>query len=42
MRIVVAVVVVTLFILWEVMYDNWQFTNAVINEVMRVLHAIGL
>lgn len=42
MRYVIVVVGVTLFILWEVMYDNWAVTNAVIAEVRRVLFAIGL
>lgn len=42
MRYVIVVVSVTLFVLWEVMYDNWAVTKAVVAEVRRVLYMIGL
>ena len=42
MRYVIVIAAVTFFVLWEVIYDDWRLTNAVIAEVMRVLAAIGL
>ncbi|SMH50414.1 hypothetical protein [Mesorhizobium australicum] len=42
MRIVIAVVVVTFYILYEQLYNNWHMTNAVIAEVSRLLRMAGL
>jgi len=42
MRYVIAVVLVTLFILWEVLYDNWHVTRSVVREVSRLFNMIGL
>ncbi len=42
MRIVIAVVVVTFYILYEQLYNNWHMTNAVITEVNRLLRMTGL
>jgi hypothetical protein len=36
MRIVIAVVVVTFFILYEQLYTNWHYTNATLKEVSRL------
>lgn len=41
MRIVIAVMSVTFYILYEVLYGNWRFTNAVIAEVERLWHMTG-
>ena len=40
MRIVIAVVVVTLYILWQQLYDDWQTTQAITREVSRVWNMI--
>nr|WP_297269853.1 hypothetical protein [Mesorhizobium sp.] len=42
MRIVIAVVVVTFYVLYEQIYNNWAFTNAVIKEAGRLLSMAGL
>ena len=41
MRIVIAVMSVTFYILYESIYGNWRFTNAVIAEVHRLWQMIG-
>ncbi len=41
MRIVVAVVVVTFFILYEQIYNDWDITEATIKEVSRLWHMTG-
>jgi hypothetical protein len=42
MRYVVAVVVVTFYILYEQMYNDWHFTHAIVAEVSRLLRLAGL
>ncbi len=42
MRYVIAIAGVTLIILWEVLYDDWQVTEAVIAEVGRLWAMTGL
>ncbi|MFH1796752.1 MAG: hypothetical protein ABIK36_19535 [Pseudomonadota bacterium] len=42
MRIVIAVVVVTAFVIYEQLYNNWAITNAVVKEVSRLLSMAGL
>lgn len=42
MRIVIAVVGVTLFVLWEQIYNDWALTRGFVAEISRVMHQIGL
>jgi hypothetical protein len=42
MRIVIAVVVVTFFILYEQLYNDWDMTEATIKEVSRLWNMLGL
>lgn len=42
MRIVIAVVVVTFYVLYEQLYNNWAITNGIIKEVSRLLGMAGL
>jgi hypothetical protein len=42
MRIVIAVVAMTLFVLYEQLYNNWEITNGIIREVSRLLGMAGL
>jgi len=41
MRIVVAVVVVTFFVLYEQIYNDWDITQATIKEVSRLWNMTG-
>lgn len=41
MRIVIAVMAVTFFILWEVLYDNWRVTNMILAEINRMWQMTG-
>lgn len=42
MRYVIAVVVVTFFILYEQLYNDWDITEATIAEVNRLWRMMGL
>jgi hypothetical protein len=42
MRIVIAVVVVTFFILYEQLYNDWDMTEATIKEISRLWNMLGL
>lgn len=41
MRIVIAVMSVTFYILYESIYGNWRLTNAAIAEVYRLWRMTG-
>lgn len=41
MRIVIAVVVVTFFVLYEQLYNDWDITEATIKEVSRLWRMTG-
>ena len=38
----IKVVVVTAFVIYEQLYNNWAITNAVVKEVSRLLSMAGL
>ena len=42
MRYVLAVAGVAFFILWEVLYDDWQVTEAIVAELGRLWAMTGL
>jgi len=41
MRIVIAVMTVTFYILYEVLYGDWRMTTAIMAEVMRLWRMTG-
>lgn len=41
MRYVVVIVGVALFLIWEILYDDWGVTRMVFNEVARVWSRLG-
>lgn len=42
MRYVIAVVVVTCYVLYEQLYNDWDLTDAIVAEVSRLLRMAGL
>lgn len=42
MRYVIAIVIVTFYVLYEELYNNWHFTTAIVAEVNRLMRLAGL
>ena len=41
MRYVIVIAAVTFFILWQVIYDDWRTTEAIIAEIARLWRMTG-
>lgn len=41
MRYVIVIASITFFILWEVLYDDWQVTEAFVAEITRLWRMTG-